>query len=527
MKKITSYIVLLLLAAFAVQMQAQATLSIQGIIRKSNGAAVDDGHYDLTFKLYNATSGGTALHNETQNINVVGGIYSAELGNGTPLTAAFDQTYYLGVSVDGGAELIPRARLTSSPYALSLLGTTNLFPGGGAVGVGTTSPASGYQMHIANASGTGKLLLEGTAAAQVDFKKGSTAATLGFGTANNNFIVNPGANNTTLQHNGSTKLTVNSGGVDVAGAMNVAGTLTATSFSGSFNPSTMAVTSKLTVGQSNVDPNYAFRVTGESQFVNHVEFGGTGKNFNLNGWVRNAGSGPVAYLSSPGNYEFLVSVNGRIKAGEFWVISDSRIKKDFRLSNNIQDLSVLKQLRVTDYRHIDFMNKGNDLKKGFVAQEVSEVFPEAVTTSAAFIPNVYEVSTSTRLTAGQMTVSLGKKHEFTVGDVVKLILPDNSEQETTVSATPSETSFSVNWESEAPEKVFVYGKKVNDFNTVDYDRIFTLNVSATQELSRQLEELKLENAALKAQLLKAGEESKASAEKMDARLQALENRLSN
>lgn len=507
------------------QLQAQATLSIQGIIRKSNGAAVEDGTYDLTFKLYNATTGGTPLHTEVQNLNVVGGIYSAELGNSTPLTAAFDQPYYLGVSVDGGAELVPRARLTSSPYALSLLGTTNLFPGGGAVGVGTTSPASGYQMHIANASGAGKLLVQGTDAAQVDFQKGSTAATVGFGSANNDFVVNPGANNTTLQHNGSTKLTVTSGGVDVAGAVNVAGTLTATSFSGGFSPSTMTVTSKLAVGQSSVDANNAFKVTGNTEMAGHLLVSGS-KNYNYGGWVRSAGSGPSIYYAPGGTYGFALQANGRIVTSEYWCVSDRRIKKDFHLSENIADLATLRKLRVTDYRHVDEISKGSDLKKGFIAQEVKETFPEAVTTSADFVPNVYAISTGTRLAEARLTISLGKNHEFAVGDEVKLMTA-NGEKHLTVAAVPAPNIFVVDWDGSVEENVFVFGKKVTDFQTVDYDRIFTLNVSATQELASQVEALKKENAALKTQLLKAEEESKASAEKMEARLQALENRLSN
>ncbi len=50
------------------------------------------------------------------------------------------------------------------------------------------------------------------------------------------------------------------------------------------------------------------------------------------------------------------------------------------------------------------------------------------------------------------------------------------------------------------EKVFVYGRQVNDFHSVDYEAISMLNVSATQELAKQLDELKAENAALKAKL---------------------------
>jgi hypothetical protein len=34
------------------------------------------------------------------------------------------------------------------------------------------------------------------------------------------------------------------------------------------------------------------------------------------------------------------------------------------------------------------------------------------------------------------------------------------------------------------DKVFVYGEEVDDFRTVDYEGLTTLNISATQELSR-------------------------------------------
>ncbi|MFM8486711.1 MAG: hypothetical protein ACKOCH_10265, partial [Bacteroidota bacterium] len=108
--------ILLLLLAFltaACDIHAQATLSVQGTIQRSFGGAVDDGKYALTFKLYTAATGGTPVWSETQdNIEVIGGVYSALLGEANPLTAGFDQVYYLGIAVDGGAELIPRTRLT-------------------------------------------------------------------------------------------------------------------------------------------------------------------------------------------------------------------------------------------------------------------------------------------------------------------------------------------------------------------------------------------------------------------------------
>jgi Asp-tRNA(Asn)/Glu-tRNA(Gln) amidotransferase C subunit len=38
-------------------------------------------------------------------------------------------------------------------------------------------------------------------------------------------------------------------------------------------------------------------------------------------------------------------------------------------------------------------------------------------------------------------------------------------------------------------KVFVYGCEVDDFHILDKSYIFTLNVCATQELSRQLDDI--------------------------------------
>ncbi|MEN9414650.1 MAG: hypothetical protein RLZ62_954, partial [Bacteroidota bacterium] len=155
--------ILTLLFAFlavACEVNAQATLSVQGTIQRSFGGAVDDGKYSLTFKLYTQESGGTPVWSETQDdIEVIGGVYSALLGEANPLTAGFNEVYYLGIAVDGGAELIPRTRLTSAPYALSLIGQSNTFPSAGAVGVGTASPEAGNNLHVHNENGSAKVLI--------------------------------------------------------------------------------------------------------------------------------------------------------------------------------------------------------------------------------------------------------------------------------------------------------------------------------------------------------------------------------
>ncbi|MBK9981980.1 MAG: hypothetical protein IPP15_06060 [Saprospiraceae bacterium] len=114
-------------------LHAQASLSIQGILKKSNGVAVEDGTYNITFKLYTLQAGGTPIWTETQSgVEVTSGIYSTILGNTTALNVPFNQLYYLGVTI-GSSEMTPRIQLTSAPYALSLIGVTNQFPSSGLV----------------------------------------------------------------------------------------------------------------------------------------------------------------------------------------------------------------------------------------------------------------------------------------------------------------------------------------------------------------------------------------------------------
>ncbi len=126
-----------------------ATLSTQGVLRQTSGSAVPDGNYQITFRLYNVATGGTQLWQEVQTaVPVQNGIYSVVLGSVTPLNLGFDQDYWLGVTVAPSTnEMSPRTKLTASPYALSLVGSSNKFPSSGNVGIGTLTPQS--KLHVA------------------------------------------------------------------------------------------------------------------------------------------------------------------------------------------------------------------------------------------------------------------------------------------------------------------------------------------------------------------------------------------
>src|SRR5262249_37035587 len=100
------------------------TMGFQGILTDNTGAIVPDGNYNLSFSLYDASSGGTLVWGpESQpSTPVARGGFSVVLGMGSPaipLAIPFDKNYWLGISVGGGPELTPRMILAASPYSLT------------------------------------------------------------------------------------------------------------------------------------------------------------------------------------------------------------------------------------------------------------------------------------------------------------------------------------------------------------------------------------------------------------------------
>jgi hypothetical protein len=71
----------------------------------------------MVFSLYSVATGESPIWNETQNVTVINGVYSVNLGDVTPISLPFDLPYYLGVKVGEDPEMTPRSPLTSVGYA--------------------------------------------------------------------------------------------------------------------------------------------------------------------------------------------------------------------------------------------------------------------------------------------------------------------------------------------------------------------------------------------------------------------------
>lgn len=132
LQKMTRLLTVMVFALLSVSASAQ-TVSIQGVLRDPNGRSVDNGFYEVTFKIYDVESGGTELWSETYpSLETKHGVFQANLGENTSLDGlAFDTEYYVGVTVENYAEMTPRIKLTIYPYAKAILGQDNKFPSTG------------------------------------------------------------------------------------------------------------------------------------------------------------------------------------------------------------------------------------------------------------------------------------------------------------------------------------------------------------------------------------------------------------
>ncbi|MBN1163063.1 MAG: hypothetical protein JXB45_00655 [Candidatus Krumholzibacteriota bacterium] len=110
--------IILTVLAMAAQGDIPRLINYQGVLTDPAGEAVPNGEYQITFRLYQAVTGGSPLWSEIQTVTVSHGIFNALLGSVTALDIGFAEPYYLGIAVENQAELSPRLPLVSSAYSL-------------------------------------------------------------------------------------------------------------------------------------------------------------------------------------------------------------------------------------------------------------------------------------------------------------------------------------------------------------------------------------------------------------------------
>ena len=195
-------------------------------------------------------------------------------------------------------------------------------------------------------------------------------------------------------------------------------------------------------------------------------------------------SGTTYPRSSIGNFNIAAHFkNGvYISDGALYVSSDRRIKTNIVDVKDNLALEMVRNIPCRYYNYNDKLSRGTNATIGFIAQEVKEIYPRAVVERTQFIPNEMRNLNDLRWNDTTLFTDLsdcsGITYRFYVGndpsgnDEIRKDIIGNSDNSFTF-----DTSYN---------NVFCYGKEVDDFHTLDKNKLFALNFSATQELDRKV-----------------------------------------
>ena len=272
-----------------------------------------------------------------------------------------------------------------------------------------------------------------------------------------------------------------------------------------------SLNSRLVVGSDITTNNRLFAVGDTS--LNGKLFVSSDSSLNANVYVRgNVGIGltyPTVplHVSSTATYLSQSSISvysagGIITGTAVYVSSDNRIKNNIVDATDLSCIYILRNLNPKLFNYIDIKQKGTKPVWGFIAQQVKEVIPNAITYTKDYITNIYETAElhdSVIILTNKSTTELLKDQD---GYYYKLKVFDTDDKEYIVSVKEiiDEKSFTITSEDTikiGDNNVFVYGQEVPDFHSLDKDMIFTLTTAAVKELDTQYQDSKQEIIELK------------------------------
>ena len=275
--------------------------------------------------------------------------------------------------------------------------------------------------------------------------------------------------------------------------------------------------------------NRGFRIKDNANGAYRFYINGNGESyFQTNVWSGSYGDFKPRFYYSPysttyfrghGNPHNITFRNGgdtttmeSYYSGGLWILggygssSDSRIKKNITDIEDKEALNKLLLLEPKKYEYID-PNRGDRPVIGFIAQQVKEVLPEAVSIVKKILPNVMQ---NCNCDKNKIFINL---NDIKIGNEINIKYNDDNGNETgKVFKVKEITTEYILLDDEdgiktIPENLtecFVYGYEVEDYHILTKEYIWAINVSATQELHKIIMEQKEEINLLKEILARNG-----------------------
>jgi hypothetical protein len=230
-------------------------------------------------------------------------------------------------------------------------------------------------------------------------------------------------------------------------------------------------------------------------------------------------------LVSSANYTSTVSIVSNssvwVKNGwSFVASSDHRIKKNTTPADLSNVAAIFDNINLYTYSYIDATDTPPGTPNtvhGFIAQEVNQYFPEAITVTREAIPNVYAMASasSSSLAPATLTLTLPSTVSLSnlttpvnVGDTLQYLL-SNSDAPVKATVLGIQDDRTLVVDAVDPRgaatgaeggDVFVYGTYVSDFLTLDKNKLLGLCYGKVKQLTGQVMALEAHTMALEAQM---------------------------
>tara|TARA_B110000003_G_scaffold252840_1_gene267711 strand:- start:249 stop:920 length:672 start_codon:yes stop_codon:yes gene_type:complete len=207
-----------------------------------------------------------------------------------------------------------------------------------------------------------------------------------------------------------------------------------------------------------------------------------------------------------GTNSYSIYASQRIACAEFNAYSDRRIKKNI---TDINDSSALDKIRLLEpkiYNYIDEKDRGTSNVYGFIAQEVANVLPYAVTISEGDIPNIL-TNSNVSVTSDSNVLEL--RLDTTVEgltlsntSVINIITDKDKDLKCNVLSFSESNVITIENTDEFSNvtNAFIKGEQISDFHHLNKDAIWAVSTAALQEVDRQLQAEKTKVSTLETQV---------------------------
>jgi len=179
-----------------------------------------------------------------------------------------------------------------------------------------------------------------------------------------------------------------------------------------------------------------------------------------------------------------------------WSPSDERIKTNIIDIDTNVTLDIINKIKVKQFNYIDTINYNNKSEYGVVAQQISNIIPEAINLISKFIPSIMSFSKIYKIEKinknnnnifKSLIASIKINIDISITGKIRIYTDNNIFEDVNFIRKDYDNIIVelTKYEFISVNQVLIYGHEIHDFHTVDKLKLLTPLIGAIQELHKK------------------------------------------